>query len=113
MISIKNCFYFTEIGPVLHRSQLLISEMIHFVHQTQYYIMFEATECAWDKLMEDVGKASDLDGVISAHTHFLETITSRSLLDRESRGLLNQLRGIFDSVHELKSFLGKILVLDF
>jgi len=43
-----------ELGPVLHRSQLLISEMIHFVHQTQYYIMFEATECAWDRLMEEV-----------------------------------------------------------
>jgi len=44
----------TEIGPVLHQVQLLIQEMIHFVHQTQYYIMFEATECAWDSLMEAV-----------------------------------------------------------
>ena len=44
-----------ELGPVLHQSQLLISEMIHFVHQTQYYIMFEVTECAWDSLMEEVG----------------------------------------------------------
>jgi len=44
----------SELGAVLHRSQLLISELIHFVHQTQYYIMFEATECAWEKLMLDV-----------------------------------------------------------
>ncbi|XP_021963401.1 gamma-tubulin complex component 3 [Folsomia candida] len=94
-----------ELGPVLHRSQLLISEMIHFVHQTQYYIMFEATECAWDRLMEEVSRSVDLDEIISAHHRFLEAITSRSLLDLKNRELLNQLRGIFDSVHELKSFL--------
>jgi len=52
-----------------------------------------------------VSKASDLDEVIKAHNKFLQAITSRSLLDPESRELLNQLRGIFDSVHELKSFL--------
>jgi gamma-tubulin complex component 3 len=96
-----------ELGSVLHRSQLLISEMIHFVHQTQYYIMFEATECAWDRLMMDVEKSSDLDEVISAHESFLDTVTNRSLLNSSSRKLLNQLRGIFDTVHEFKDFLNK------
>jgi len=43
--------------------------------------------------------------VITAHAQFLDTIKSRSLLVPESRELLNQLRGIFDSIHELRSFL--------
>lgn len=52
-----------------------------------------------------MNKASDLDEVIKSHQKFLDTIFKRSLLDAESRDLLNQLRGIFDSVHELRTFL--------
>lgn len=52
-----------------------------------------------------VNKASDLDEVIKSHQKFLDTIFKRSLLDSENRDLLNQLRGIFDSVHELRIFL--------
>jgi len=46
-----------------------------------------------------------LDEVIKSHQKFLQTIFKRSLLDLDSRELLNQLRGIFDSVHELRAFL--------
>lgn len=52
-----------------------------------------------------MNKSSDLDEVIKSHQKFLDTIFKRSLLDADSRDLLNQLRGIFDSVHELRVFL--------
>ena len=52
-----------------------------------------------------VKKATDLDQVIKAHESFLETITKRSLLDVGKRELLNQLRGIFATIHQLKEFL--------
>jgi len=93
--------------------------------------MFEVTECAWDKLEAEVSrnsvkyllnfqffisnynfiiltqvkKATDLDQVIKAHDSFLETITKRALLDLGKRDLLNQLRGIFGTIHKLKDFL--------
>jgi hypothetical protein len=54
-----------------------------------------------------VEKATDLDQVIRAHNSFLETITKRALLDRGKRELLNQLRGIFATIHQLKDFLTK------
>ena len=31
----------TEVSPILHMCHMLGTEMIHFVHQMQYYITFE------------------------------------------------------------------------
>lgn len=94
--------------------------------------MFEATECTWDKLLEEVQnckmkkgttekmynvnvyyisfqvcRATDLDQVIKAHSVFLDNITKRSLLDEGKRELLNQLRGIFETVYKFQAFLTK------
>ena len=32
-----------EVGPALHQCQLIVTEMLHFVQQVQYYINFEVT----------------------------------------------------------------------
>ena len=48
-----------------------------------------------------------MDQVIKAHAIFLENITKRSLLDDGKRELLNQLRGIFQTVHRFQNFLTK------
>jgi len=101
------CKSLSELGPVLHRSQILTSELIHFVHQTQYYIMFEATECTWGQLMDEVTKARDLDEVILAHENFLDAIDKRCLLDASKQDLLNQLRKICTTVDMLQAFLEK------
>lgn len=34
-------FFQSEISPLLHQSNCLEAEMVHFVHQMQYYITFE------------------------------------------------------------------------
>eukprot|EP00072_Mus_musculus_P060195 XP_011240364.1 PREDICTED: gamma-tubulin complex component 3 isoform X2 [Mus musculus] len=117
-----------EFSGVLHQCHILASEMVHFIHQMQYYITFEVSqlaavwcsgevsrppqslhvsfqvlECSWDELWNRVQQAQDLDHIIAAHEAFLNTITSRCLLDSNSRVLLNQLRAVFDQIIELQN----------
>ncbi|XP_075446801.1 gamma-tubulin complex component 3 isoform X1 [Ascaphus truei] len=92
-----------ELSGVLHQCHVLASEMVHFIHQMQYYITFEVLECSWDELWNKVQQAQDLDHIIAAHEVFLDTIISRCLLDSESRALLNQLRAVFDQIIEFQN----------
>ncbi|XP_074520947.1 gamma-tubulin complex component 3 [Halichoeres trimaculatus] len=87
-----------ELSSVLHQCHILASEMVHFIHQMQYYITFEVLECSWDELWNKVQQAQDLDHIIAAHEVFLDTIFSRCLLDNSSRSLLYQLRSIFNQI---------------
>lgn len=92
-----------ELSGVLHQCHILASEMVHFIHQMQYYITFEVLECSWDELWKRVQQAQDLDQIIAAHDTFLDSVISRCLLDNSSRSLLNQLRAIFDQIIEFQS----------
>ncbi|XP_029114290.1 gamma-tubulin complex component 3 isoform X2 [Scleropages formosus] len=92
-----------ELSGVLHQCHILASEMVHFIHQMQYYITFEVLECSWDELWNKVQQAQDLDHIIAAHEVFLDTIISRCLLDNNNRSLLNQLRAIFDQIIEFQN----------
>ncbi|XP_073651523.1 gamma-tubulin complex component 3 isoform X4 [Tursiops truncatus] len=92
-----------EFSGVLHHCHILASEMVHFIHQMQYYITFEVLECSWDELWNKVQQAQDLDHIIAAHEAFLDTVISRCLLDADSRALLNQLRAVFDQIIELQN----------
>ncbi|KAJ0009613.1 hypothetical protein NQD34_001315 [Periophthalmus magnuspinnatus] len=92
-----------ELSGVLHQCHILASEMIHFIHQMQYYITFEVLECSWDELWNKVQRAQDLDHIISAHEAFLDAVISRCLLDNNSRALLHQLRSIFDQIIEFQN----------
>ncbi|KAA0721926.1 Gamma-tubulin complex component 3 -like protein [Triplophysa tibetana] len=92
-----------ELSGVLHQCHVLASEMVHFIHQMQYYITFEVLECSWDELWNKVHQARDLDHIIAAHDVFLDTIISRCLLDVNNRSLLNQLRAVFDQIIEFQS----------
>ncbi len=58
-----------------------IAEMIHFVNQLQYYILFEVIEASWDKLEIAIKKPEcTLDDLIEAHTGYLNDITHKGLL---------------------------------
>lgn len=92
-----------ELSGVLHQCHILASEMVHFIHQMQYYITFEVLECSWDELWNKVRQAQDLDHIIAAHEVFLDTIISRCLLDNSNRSLLNELRAIFDQIIAFQS----------
>ncbi|XP_041935624.1 gamma-tubulin complex component 3 [Alosa sapidissima] len=92
-----------ELSGELHQCHILASEMVHFIHQMQYYITFEVLECSWDELWNKVQQAQDLDHIIAAHDVFLDTVIARCLLDTNNRSLLNQLRAIFDQIIEFQS----------
>uniref|UniRef100_A0A673GPX9 Gamma-tubulin complex component 3 homolog n=1 Tax=Sinocyclocheilus rhinocerous TaxID=307959 RepID=A0A673GPX9_9TELE len=92
-----------ELSGVLHQCHVLASEMVHFIHQMQYYITFEVLECSWDELWNKVQQAQDLDHIIAAHDVFLDSIISRCLLDVNNRSLLNQLRAVFDQIIEFQN----------
>ena len=70
---------------MLQQAHLLTSEMVHFIHQMQYYILFEVLECSWDVLINQVQQAESLDDIIYAHENFLLTVKAGALLDDNSR----------------------------
>ncbi|KAG3120953.1 Gamma-tubulin complex component 3 [Phytophthora idaei] len=86
------------IRPVLHRSQLVRSEMIHFITNLLNYMMFEVLETAWHKLVKDLNAAKDLDGLIESHAAYITSIKKNGFMMKESRELLKQLKLIFATV---------------
>lgn len=70
-----------KLGPDWKRARCVIAEMIHFVCQLQYYILFEVIESSWDQLQAAVSKPGcTLDDLIEAHTKYLNSITHKGLL---------------------------------
>jgi gamma-tubulin complex component 3 len=58
-----------------------VAEMIHFINQLQYYILFEVIEAGWEGLQKAMRKPdATLDTLISAHTTYLRSITRKGLL---------------------------------
>ncbi|KAG0033066.1 Gamma-tubulin complex component 3 [Podila clonocystis] len=65
----------------LKRVEIVCSEMIHFVYQLQYYILFEVLECSWDELLKTIeNNTTDLDSLIEAHSKYLRDVSSKGLL---------------------------------
>ncbi|KAF9104577.1 Gamma-tubulin complex component 3 [Mortierella sp. AM989] len=70
-----------ELVPQLHQCRIVCSEMIHFLYQLQYYILFEVLECSWDELLKAIwNNTTDLDSLIEAHAKYLRDVTSKGLL---------------------------------
>ncbi|TPX16945.1 uncharacterized protein E0L32_003507 [Thyridium curvatum] len=63
-----------------------LAEMVHFVGQLQYYILFEVIESSWDALQRAVAREDcTLDDLVSAHTQYLRSITHKGLLGAQRR----------------------------
>lgn len=63
-----------------------LAEMIHFVGQLQYYILFEVIESSWGELQKRIQKDDcTLDDLIKAHTQYLNDITHKGLLGPKQR----------------------------
>ncbi|KKK21853.1 hypothetical protein ARAM_002885 [Aspergillus rambellii] len=70
-----------KVGADWKRARCAIAEMIHFVCQLQYYILFEVIESSWDQLEASISKPGcTLDDLIEAHTKYLNSITHKGLL---------------------------------
>jgi len=64
----------------------VLAEMIHFVGQLQYYILFEVIESSWTELQKNIHKEDcTLDDLITAHTKYLTSITHKGLLGAKRR----------------------------
>ncbi|ERS95935.1 hypothetical protein HMPREF1624_07470 [Sporothrix schenckii ATCC 58251] len=58
-----------------------LAEMVHFVGQLQYYILFEVIEASWATLQKEIHRDDcTLDDLITAHRQYLTSITSKGLL---------------------------------
>lgn len=68
----------------MHVIHILASEMIHFLHQTQYYFLFEVLECSWAAMLGRVNQAECLDDILAAHATFLTSVKCGVLLDQSS-----------------------------
>lgn len=92
-----------------------LAEMIHFIDQLQYYVLFEVIEKGWADLQKNMRKSdATLDTLISAHTEYLRNITRKGLLGASGMVGLNfttQLHELFklmlayrDSLDSLYSY---------
>ncbi|KAJ3567222.1 hypothetical protein NPX13_g6844 [Xylaria arbuscula] len=58
-----------------------LAEMVHFVGQLQYYILFEVIESSWTELQSRLKREDvTLDDIIKAHKNYLNSITHKGLL---------------------------------
>lgn len=74
-----------KVGADWKRAHCAMAEMIHFVNQLQYYILFEVIEASWDQLQTAISKPGcTLDDLIEAHTNYLNSITHKGLLGSTS-----------------------------
>lgn len=63
------------------------SEMIHFVCQLQYYILYEVIEDSWATLQNEISSPTcDLDNMINAHSNYLKAIVEKALLGSQQKG---------------------------
>lgn len=63
--------------------------MIHFVHQMQYYILFEVIECLWTNMLERIKHAKTLDDILEAHEDFLREVKTGMFLDEGNTLFVN------------------------
>ncbi|KAF1332532.1 Gamma-tubulin complex component, partial [Globisporangium splendens] len=87
-----------NIVPIIHKCQLLRSEMIHFTSNLHNYMMFEVLETSWHKLVKDLKAAKDLDELIESHEEYIAAIKKNGFMAKDSRELLTQLKLIFDTI---------------
>lgn len=91
-----------------------LAEMVHFIDQLQYYILFEVIEAGWEGLQKSIRKPdATLDTLISAHTSYLRSITRKGLLGGSGTAvdftaqlheLLKLMLGYRDAVDSLYSY---------
>lgn len=94
-----------EITPIFYRLHSISAEMIHFVHQMQYYILFEVIECSWVNFIKKVQSAKALDDILDAHEVFLSTVRVGCFLDHETKQtLFIHLDIIYNSIMRLETW---------
>ncbi|OKL60391.1 hypothetical protein UA08_04035 [Talaromyces atroroseus] len=98
-----------KVGSDWKRARCVIAEMIHFVCQLQYYILFEVIEASWDQLQAAISKPGcTLDDLIEAHTKYLNSITHKGLLGSSSTSRTSTAATSSSSKQPEESFLSQL-----
>lgn len=99
-----------KVGDDWKVSRCVIAEMIHFICQLQYYILFEVIESSWDKLQSRIRKPEcTLDDIIEAHADYLEHITHKGLLGSVSlRKKTSSHHSFLDDTPVVTTFLSQL-----
>ncbi|KAL2410674.1 Spindle pole body component alp6 [Exophiala dermatitidis] len=80
-----------KLGNDWKRSSCVVAEMVHFVNQLQYYLLFEVIEASWEKLQAALDKPeATLDDLIEAHTTYLNNITKKGLIGQQKHPVTGQ-----------------------
>ena len=83
------------LGEDWKKARCVVAEMIHFINQLQYYILFEVIEASWSELLASLNKAeATLDDLIEAHAKYLKNITRKGLLGSQTTDFPGQLHEI-------------------
>lgn len=91
-----------KVGSDWKRARCVIAEMIHFVCQLQWYILFEVIESSWNDLQARVSKPGcTLDDLIEAHTDYLNSITRKGLLGSTSSANKHQEETFLTQLHQI------------
>ncbi|KAI9709213.1 MAG: hypothetical protein M1812_007736 [Candelaria pacifica] len=92
-----------KVGADWKVARCCIAEMIHFVCQLQYYILFEVIESSWDTLQLAINKPEcTLDDLIEAHKKYLVAITHKGLLGSvKASSSGNREDGFLSQLHEI------------
>ncbi|OAP58710.1 hypothetical protein AYL99_07800 [Fonsecaea erecta] len=104
-----------KLGNDWKRSRCVVAEMVHFVNQLQYYLLFEVIEASWKKLEEALHKPeATLDDLIEAHTNYLNNITKKGLIGQQRHPVTGQQEDslIVQVHHILKCMLAYREVID-
>lgn len=85
-----------KLGNDWKRARCVVAEMVHFVNQLQYYILFEVIEASWETLQEALQKPElTLDDLIEAHTKYINSITHKGLLGHQRHASTGHLEDSF------------------
>lgn len=96
-----------ELNLITKTLNFLTSQMIHFIGQIQYYILFEVIECEWVALCKCIDHAETIDDILQSHQVFLESIKARIFLDENSRPLSSTLETIYTTIMNLDTWQDK------
>ena len=104
-----------KLGNDWKRSRCVVAEMVHFINQLQYYLLFEVIEASWKKLEDALEKPeATLDDLIEAHTTYLNNITKKGLIGQQRHPVTGQQEDslIVQVHHLLKCMLAYREVID-
>ncbi|XP_039296345.1 gamma-tubulin complex component 3 [Nilaparvata lugens] len=92
---------FSDMITATVQVRILTGEMVHYLHQVEYYIMFEVLECAWSAFSSHFQQAVSLEEVITAHQTYLAKIMAMTFQDTDNQKFSTQFRIINELVLEL------------